>query len=199
MDEQDALARLVSSAKSLKKQEEELLKEIAIINNSFSNIGIPAASIAKSEDANAVTGVTDTHEYCPQDDARYGLKLHAKLSFRGKDKCAEYFDLVDKDKSGLLGYQDMRAMHSFAYRFGLGQRVCMQSRSAWLSSLREQDSQEQTEGLDASAFFRTRERVEQAQPLGRELVCAGLGLLPQYLQRSAALKRTMRDLLRWRE
>lgn len=37
-----------------------------------------------------------------------GIRMKGQLSFRGKEKAAEYFDLLDIDQDGYLNYEDFR-------------------------------------------------------------------------------------------
>ncbi len=37
-----------------------------------------------------------------------GICINEKLSFRGKDKSSEYFDVLDSDQDGLVNFEDLR-------------------------------------------------------------------------------------------
>lgn len=42
--------------------------------------------------------------------AQTGIRMKGQLSFRGKEKAAEYFDLLDIDGDGYLNYEDFRGL-----------------------------------------------------------------------------------------
>jgi Ca2+-binding EF-hand superfamily protein len=45
-----------------------------------------------------------------------GIRINGSLSFRGKQKCKEYFEYIDADKDGKLNFEDFRAMKAYGNR-----------------------------------------------------------------------------------
>ena len=44
-----------------------------------------------------------------------GIRINGRLSFRGKQKCKEYFEYMD-GKDGMVNFEDFRAMKAFGNR-----------------------------------------------------------------------------------
>jgi Ca2+-binding EF-hand superfamily protein len=45
-----------------------------------------------------------------------GIRMKGKLSFRGKEKAEEYFDVMDIDRDGLLNFEDFRGILELSSR-----------------------------------------------------------------------------------
>jgi hypothetical protein len=95
----------------LQRQEVELQTALQAINESFEALGIPISKIVQERDV--------PPQSLLQELRRSGLRMGNKLSFRGQDKAAEHFKLVDRDKDGLIGYEDLRGMSAFCHPLSL--------------------------------------------------------------------------------
>ena len=86
-------AELLHQLSILQQKEEELVAMIQGIDSTFQELGYRIDSSTNS--ANNVSLQT-------------GIRMKGQLSFRGKEKAAEYFDMLDIDKDGYLNYEDFR-------------------------------------------------------------------------------------------
>lgn len=82
----------------LQKKEEELAMMIQGIDSTFQELGYRIESALDNSNSNIPM--------------QTGIRMKGQLSFRGKEKAAEYFDLLDIDKDGFLNYEDFRGMKS---------------------------------------------------------------------------------------
>ncbi len=95
-------AELLRRLKILAKQEEEIALMIESVDASLLDLGY---QVQNPGGKNVV----------PQT----GIRMHNKLSFRGKQKAEEYFQFVDNDRDGLLNFEDIRSMKAFSNTKGL--------------------------------------------------------------------------------
>lgn len=83
----------------LRNYEADLMKEIGKINETFSKLNISSTS----------TDSDDVFGGLPVDLVKAsGIVMKSKLSFRGKEKAQEYFQLLDLDQDSLLRYSEVR-------------------------------------------------------------------------------------------
>lgn len=87
-------AELLQRLSILQRKEEELNMMIQGIDSTFQELGYRIES-SMEKSSNGVPMQT-------------GIRMQGYLSFRGKEKAAEYFDLLDVDKDGYLNYEDFR-------------------------------------------------------------------------------------------
>jgi len=89
-------AELLHKLAILQKKEEELVMMIKGIDSTFQELGYRIESALDSSNNNVPM--------------QTGIRMKGQLSFRGKEKAAEYFDLLDIDKDGHLNYEDFRGL-----------------------------------------------------------------------------------------
>lgn len=85
---------LLHTLRILQKKEEELALMIQAVDANFLELGYKVDST-----------VDVTKKPIP---VQTGIRIQGMLSFRGKDKAAEYFDVIDADHDGFLNYEDFR-------------------------------------------------------------------------------------------
>lgn len=86
--------QLLHTLQLLQRKEEELALMIQAVDANFRELGYKVDST-----------VDVTKKAVP---VQTGIRMKGLLSFRGKEKAAEYFDVIDVDKDGFLNYEDFR-------------------------------------------------------------------------------------------
>eukprot|EP01032_Pedospumella_encystans_P019065 gene19065-21685_t len=109
-------AELLHQLSILQQKEEELVAMIQGIDSTFQELGYRIDSSNKSSNNFAM---------------QTGIRMKGQLSFRGKEKAAEYFDILDIDKDGHLNYEDFRAVEAFSNPYGFVDATEVQSCEAW--------------------------------------------------------------------
>eukprot|EP00981_Chlorochromonas_danica_P006986 scaffold1510_cov176-Ochromonas_danica.AAC.6 len=171
----------------LRNYEADLLKEIGKINETFSKL-----NISTNTDSDVFGGV-------PVDVVKAsGIVMKSKLSFRGKEKAQEYFQLLDLDQDSLLRYSEVRAVHAFAHPYGLVADPGWQSEGAWRATMLEHGYQLQDSAMTLPGFVAYRMDVESRQSLATELLALRCGLLSKPLQKWGKAKQLIRELMQWR-
>jgi len=132
--------------------------------------------------------------------AQTGIRIKGKLSFRGRQMAAEYFDFLDQNRDGYLGWEDLRAMRSLAEgatnRFGFLHEPEYMSWETWRMYLDDAGIQTDKYGrMDLDNFIKLRELMEMRQPLARELTMVGMSCLPELLRRWASIKTLIGEVL----
>lgn len=88
---EDAKAALLEKLRALRRQEEEAKVLVQSIDISLVEMGFDTDIIK--------TGKQQQH-------SRTGISINNQLSFRGKQKAEEQFDMLDLDNDGQLNYED---------------------------------------------------------------------------------------------
>lgn len=96
------LSDLSQALQKLRLQEQELLAALDSLDKSFEALGVPLNSAARDE------ALPDSQIDYEQELRRSGIRMGDKLSFRGRDKAAEYFELVDQANLGRIGYPEFK-------------------------------------------------------------------------------------------
>jgi Ca2+-binding EF-hand superfamily protein len=86
--------------KGLQKKELELQAALEAINQSFEDLGLGLSTVAVNQDEKLRDQLNEVQ--------RSGIRIHSKLSFRGKEKTREYFRLLDRDCDGYISYENIR-------------------------------------------------------------------------------------------
>jgi hypothetical protein len=94
---------LLHQLEILHKKEEELAATLRALDANFRELGY---QIDTSVDATKKKSAIQT-----------GIRVNGELSFRGKEKAAEYFDFLDVDKDGFLNFEDFRGNNNFLFSF----------------------------------------------------------------------------------
>lgn len=94
--------QLIVTYQALQKKEQDLLKALSAINESFQELGIPLSALKSFEEKPQLTD----QELIRQS----GIRIKDKLSFRGRSKAEEYFNLLDLNRDGLIGYEEFRGI-----------------------------------------------------------------------------------------
>ena len=92
-------AELQAELISLQKKEKELLDALIPTNNALHELGVPSSMIYDEDYLSKINRLNAS-----------GLKFNDpnKLSFRGEDKAREYFQLLDLNDDGYIGYEEYR-------------------------------------------------------------------------------------------
>jgi hypothetical protein len=90
----DRKAELLSQLSILQRKEEEVANMIMTLDTNFRELGYQVDS----------TVDVTKKRLLPQT----GIRIKGELSFRGKEKAAEYFDCIDADHDNQLNYEDFR-------------------------------------------------------------------------------------------
>jgi hypothetical protein len=90
-------AKLLEKLAGLQKKEEDLQALLESVDVSLYDMGYHI----EKDQTNSVSG-----RIMPQT----GIRIGGKLSFRGKEKSAEYFKLVDTDNDGFVNFEDLRGL-----------------------------------------------------------------------------------------
>lgn len=85
---------LLHTLHMLQRKEEELALMIQAVDANFQELGYKVDST-----------VDVTKKSIP---VQTGIRMKGMLSFRGVEKAAEYFDVIDADHDGYLNYEDFR-------------------------------------------------------------------------------------------
>jgi hypothetical protein len=94
--EESSRELLVYKLSALQRKEDELASLIQSIDATFMEMGFRidnSVSVLKKKGAPSS-----------------GIRMKGKLSFRGKEKAEEYFDVMDLDRDGFLNFEDFRGM-----------------------------------------------------------------------------------------
>jgi Ca2+-binding EF-hand superfamily protein len=87
-------AKLLEKLAGLQKKEEDLQALLESVDVSLYDMGYHI-----EKETNSKSG-----KVMPQT----GIRIGGKLSFRGKEKSAEYFKLIDTDNDGYVNFEDLR-------------------------------------------------------------------------------------------
>lgn len=79
----------------LQKREEDLSALLESVDVSLQEMGFQVS--IKPSSSKTTTMMPQT-----------GINIGGQLSFRGKEKAAEYFNLIDTDKDGYVNFEDLR-------------------------------------------------------------------------------------------
>mmetsp|Transcript_746 Transcript_746/g.1286 ORF Transcript_746/g.1286 Transcript_746/m.1286 type:complete len:822 (-) Transcript_746:261-2726(-) len=170
----------------MQRKEEELASLIQSIDTTFLEMGF------KIDNSTNVT-----KKKAPPNS---GIRMKGKLSFRGKEKAEEYFDLMDVDNDGLLNFQDFRAIRGFSDPFGLTNATEVQSCESWRLFMDDCGlTPNSMGGIGKDVFRRYRDSLEQIQPMSDELVWLHMGFLPPKQKHWAFCKYLLNEQLDFRE
>jgi len=90
--------------RSLQRKKLEYETALEAINQSFDELGLGISAIVGNQER----GREENAEV-----KRSGIRIGGELSFRGKDKVEEYFDLIDRDGDNFISYEELRSKKLF--------------------------------------------------------------------------------------
>jgi hypothetical protein len=99
----DRKAELLNQLSILQRKEEEVANMIMALDTNFRELGYQVDS----------TVDVTKKRLLPQT----GIRIKGELSFRGKEKAAEYFDCIDADHDNQLNYEDFRGTSYTAAKY----------------------------------------------------------------------------------
>ncbi len=125
--------------------------------------------------------------------AQSGIRIKDKLSCRGDDLTAEFFDYLDEDSDNYLNFKDFRSMQTKITPGYLHPPENM-SIEAWRLYLMDLGVKIHPEGVDKDGFLRFRRNIESYQPLSKEIIAHDLNVLPTYLHKWKLAKILINEL-----
>lgn len=182
----------------LKQKRDEILSRIKLIDSALLEDGV---AIEYEEGGLVPTGGNSNKpppatSFNPQS----GIRINGKLSFRGLEKASEYFDRLDEDNDGLLGFGDFRALTSITQPYGVVHNPEYLDWNAWKIYMDDLGVKTDSAGkVNREGFNEYRKVIELEQPLAAELRILGLSYLPKLQSQWRVINAMIQDVYHHRQ